>query len=806
MAGEVFEISSYSLNIYALPTFVLACIIPLLLLMVIFRERITSLSMSFSVLGFFTCLWFLAFSLMYCSINPHVALWWAKAAYLGVPFIPAAVYHFTVSVLRSYRQNRKFVLAGWAVSLLFSVIAAGTDMMITGVNKYWWGFYPSYGWPGALFIAFFLVMMLAVLRHYLHEYRKDSAALQKLRTGSFFWAFLIAFAGFVDFLPKYGTAVYPFGYLPIFIFIILSARSIWRYHLEDITPAFVAERIVRTISDGLLVLDQQKIIRIVNRAAADIFGTSEDMLRDQPITSIMDDRLVCAHYETLMRSGAVRDIEMDYIDHQGNNKVLIHSLSVIRDQTGNPFATVCVIRDITERKRAEKELKSHRDNLEELVKERTEELTFINEQFENQIEERRAIEEALKASEERYRFLVENQNDLIIRLNASFRITFISPNCRQIFGRNEADFIHKHFIHIFNTAEQDRLEKTLRLFLGKNPNMTYHENQVETREGAIWYGWSSRGIPDKNGKIVEIITVGRDMTRRKTAEERLKNSHKVLINVLDGIDAIVYVADIKSYEILYINKHTRNIHGDIRGKLCWEAFHGRTSGPCDFCTNDKLLTPEGSPGDVHHWEFNNTTNKRWYDIRDRAIEWVDGRLVRLEIATDITELKEAEEMLRSMTFIDDLTGLYNRRGFMTLSRQQLKASSRAGAKMLLIFADLDNMKWINDNLGHPEGDRALISAGKILRETFRESDLISRIGGDEFVILAIETPDMGRDSIAARLQSHISSFNEKKGLPYDISLSIGTSHFDPAHPRPLEDLLSEADSLMYESKQEKKIR
>jgi len=739
-------------------------------------------------------------------MTPDAALGWAKTAYLGVPFIPTAVYHFTISVLRSYKQNRKSVIIGWILSSLFSILAVGTDAMITGVNKYWWGYYPAYGWPGSLFIAFFIVMMLASLRHYLHQYRKDTSALQKLRTGSFFWAFLTAFAGFVDFLPKYGIPVYPFGYLPIFVFIILSSRSIWRYHLEDITPAFAAERIIKTIGDGLLVLDQGKIIRIANRAAADIFNTSEDQLTGKPITSIMDDKLVRAHFKTLMSRGTVRDIEIDYRDYQGRNKVLSHSMSVIRDQTGNTLAIVCVIRDITSRRHVEEELKNHRDHLEELVKERTGELRLINEQLKKQIEERRDIEEALKTSEERYRFLVENQNDLIIRLNAAFRITFISPNCRQIFGKNEADFLHKHFIHIFNATERDRLEKTLRLFLEKNPNSTYHENQIETLEGTTWYGWSSRAVPDEHGNIREIITVGRDMTRRKITENRLKNSHKVLINVLDGIDAIVYVADLQSYEILYVNKHTRNIHGDIRGKICWEALHGRSSGPCDFCTNEKLLTPEGEPGDVHHWEFNNKKNGRWYDIRDRAIEWIDGRVVRLEIATDITELKEAEEMLRSMTFVDDLTGLYNRRGFMMLSHQQLKAAGRAGSRMLLLFADLDNMKWINDNMGHPEGDRALLSAATILRETFRESDIIARIGGDEFVILALETPEISLNSIAGRLQSHINFHNEKKVLPYHISLSIGTSHFDPEHPRPLDELLSEADSRMYEAKQAKKLK
>ncbi|MEW6602135.1 MAG: PAS domain S-box protein, partial [Nitrospirota bacterium] len=412
-----------------------------------------------------------------------------------------------MSVLRSLPQNRTFVLAGWAISVLFSAVAAGTDMMIPAVNKYWWGFYPLYGWPGSLFIIFFMVMMLSSLRYYLNEYRKDTSVMQKLRTRSFFWAFLTAFAGFVDFLPKYGAGVYPSGYLPIFIFIILSARSIWRYHLEDITPAFAAEKIVGTIRDGLLVLDRGKIIRIANRAAAKIFSTSRERLTGRPISAVMDTKLLFSHYSTLMSSGAVNDVEIDYKDLHGVNKVLSYSMSVIRDQTGGPLAIVCIIRDVTGRKQADVELKSYRDHLEELVKERTRELRKINEQLELQIAERRDIEEALKISEERYRFLVENQNDLIIRLNGTFHITFISPNCRQIFSKNEADFMGRHFIHMFNPAEHDRLEKTLSLFLQKSPYATYHENEIETSNGRTWYGWSSRAIPDKKGKISEIITV-----------------------------------------------------------------------------------------------------------------------------------------------------------------------------------------------------------------------------------------------------------------------------------------------------------
>src|SRR5512146_3326745 len=115
--------------------------------------------------------------------------------------------------------------------------------------------------------------------------------------------------------------------------------------------------------------------------------------------------------------------------------------------------------------------------------------------------------------------------------------------------------------------------------------------------------------------------------------------------ILDNLDAIVYVADMTTYEVLYANRYARDLFGDVAGSLCWQTLQRDQSGPCPFCSNDRLLGPDGLPAGVFRWEFQNTVNRRWYDVRDRAIQWFDGRIVRLEIATDITELKEAQETL-----------------------------------------------------------------------------------------------------------------------------------------------------------------
>ncbi|MCX5804046.1 MAG: diguanylate cyclase, partial [Proteobacteria bacterium] len=175
------------------------------------------------------------------------------------------------------------------------------------------------------------------------------------------------------------------------------------------------------------------------------------------------------------------------------------------------------------------------------------------------------------------------------------------------------------------------------------------------------------------------------------------------------------------------------------------------------------------------------------------------------IIKDITEQKKMEEELRTLSVMDDLTGLYNRRGFFTLSQQQMKMAERAKKDMLLFFADLDNMKEINDRLGHQEGDKALVEIATVLKEVFRESDIIGRMGGDEFAALAIDTTDETEEVLTARLQNYLDTHNKLETRNYALSLSIGIAHYDHGNPSSLDELMSRADTLMYEEKR-KKIR
>lgn len=159
--------------------------------------------------------------------------------------------------------------------------------------------------------------------------------------------------------------------------------------------------------------------------------------------------------------------------------------------------------------------------------------------------------------------------------------------------------------------------------------------------------------------------------------------------------------------------------------------------------------------------------------------------------------------LRSLSLIDDLTGLYNRRGFMELGAQFLKLSRRSGRGAQLLYLDLDQFKSINDAHGHHVGDRALVQLADILRAAFRRSDLIARMGGDEFAVLAPAASDEPFERLDRRVREGIDGFNDTTTEGYRLEASVGVARCDPGDRASLDDLLGMADAAMYEEKRRK---
>lgn len=276
--------------------------------------------------------------------------------------------------------------------------------------------------------------------------------------------------------------------------------------------------------------------------------------------------------------------------------------------------------------------------------------------------------------------------------------------------------------------------------------------------------------------------------------------------VLDNLDALVYVSDFETYDLLYMNAYGRQIWGAIEGRKCWSVLQDG-KGPCDFCTNHLLLNEDGTPAGTHVWEFQNQLDNRWYQCRDQAIRWTDGRMVRLEIATDITERKEMElalqkahETARRAALTDELTKLNNRRAFFNCGSQLLSHAQRYQTPLALITMDLDFFKQVNDTHGHEAGDEVLRHIAALLRERIREADCMARMGGEEFAILLPEADAEQAAETAERLLKLLrGSVVHYRGHQIQPSASFGITVMAGTDQR-LEDLMLRADRALYRSK------
>ncbi len=178
---------------------------------------------------------------------------------------------------------------------------------------------------------------------------------------------------------------------------------------------------------------------------------------------------------------------------------------------------------------------------------------------------------------------------------------------------------------------------------------------------------------------------------------------------------------------------------------------------------------------------------------------VDGVALKRALRYAI-ERHGAMSELRELALDDELTGLRNRRGFMTLGEQALRSSDRSGTPLGLIFVDVNGMKIINDTLGHQEGDRALNDVAEVLRMTLRESDILARVGGDEFCALIQVAPNISPQLVVDRVNQNLDEFHSARQRPYRLSLSVGVHLYNPEKPCSLDELMEHADQSMYRQK------
>ena len=174
----------------------------------------------------------------------------------------------------------------------------------------------------------------------------------------------------------------------------------------------------------------------------------------------------------------------------------------------------------------------------------------------------------------------------------------------------------------------------------------------------------------------------------------------------------------------------------------------------------------------------------------------------LELLRDLAEMAQQEIAAVQLSSMDELTLISNRRGFIALAQHALKVSKRKKYPASLVYLDLNKFKPINDNFGHAEGDKALVAFAELIRSNFRDSDIFARLGGDEFVVLLTDTPVENVEDVLIRFDSAVNHYNQQAQRGYDVCYSIGIAAFDPERHASVEDLLAEADTLMYQHKKQ----
>ncbi|MDM8561537.1 response regulator [Candidatus Parabeggiatoa sp. HSG14] len=267
------------------------------------------------------------------------------------------------------------------------------------------------------------------------------------------------------------------------------------------------------------------------------------------------------------------------------------------------------------------------------------------------ITERKQTEEELEKSEERFRTLVSNIPGIIYRCtyNKNWIIKYISGEVDKISGYPASYFINNQihkYTNIIHLSDQNRVKEIVRDAINNKCPYTVEYRIIHKECSIKWVYERGTGIFNEYGEVLWIDGVIFDITDRKQAEEALRDSYMRFTTVMDSLDAIVYAADFKTYELLFLNKYAISLFGNIVGNTCWQVLQSTQNSPCTFCTNDKLLNAQGKSTGIHVWEFKNTITGEWYQCSDQAIQWPDGRLVRMEIATNITEQKRTEEALQ----------------------------------------------------------------------------------------------------------------------------------------------------------------
>ena len=367
-------------------------------------------------------------------------------------------------------------------------------------------------------------------------------------------------------------------------------------------------------------------------------------------------------------------------------------------------------------------------------------------------------------------------------------------------GLREEDLLASSFFDLFSGEHRERLRGLLDT-PGKDPVVIDEASPILLNGKMVTIHF----LPSRDESHAFIIAIMRDITEKIATARELEMMRRQQERILNAVGEGIFGLD-KEKRITFANPaalalldyEPHELVGANLQKIVHTCTPEKNCPICSVCKDGFIRK-----GTDTFWRKNGAS----FPVRFTSSPIVeDYEILGAVVAfADITERQKMEERLRESAMTDELTGLFNRRGFMTLADKLIKISVRDKNDLLLIYIDFDNMKWINDSLGHTVGDQALVEAATLLRDTFRLADIVARLGGDEFVILCTDNSALGNEeTILSRLKENIDKTNRLKSRQYQLSLSVGVGRYEHQSPCSIDELLRRADRAMYKNKEDKK--
>ena len=398
-------------------------------------------------------------------------------------------------------------------------------------------------------------------------------------------------------------------------------------------------------------------------------------------------------------------------------------------------------------------------------------------------------------SERRLRFMLESVPVNLWSTDAHLNITFSQ-------GAG---------LHLIGTSANEQVGMTLyEVLKTRDPGFTPLAAHLRALQGELvryetdWRGRSfeTRVEPLRapDGKISGTVGIAIDVTDRKSLYDALQTQNVYFATLFENAPEAIAILDAED-RIIRINSQFTTMFGYTDDEAIGSSINDLIV-PEEMVEDAENLTARVAAGEKLRTEAlrrHKNGQTVWVAIAATPFGVVDqpGRVYAMY--HDISARKHAEDELKALLLVDQLTGLPNRRAFITLSEQALKLATRMERDVLMIFIDVDHLKQINDTHGHLVGDRALIDTARVLRESCREADLIARLGGDEFVALMSVDSDQTAELVCERIKARLETHNSEIDRGYELSLSLGAKR-SKAEGTMLADLLAQADTALYEQK------